>query len=269
LTTTADLALPPTRLFVVLLTALLLALTACVPTEQVAETPASQKTSSRPPPVAGRGIASISFDDGTIGQYNYARPVLRKNEMLATFYLVSDALRWGNVTISPEQAKELLGEGNEIGNHTKDHNDLANLTAAQVRAQFAESQDAIEAQVGVRPTTCAYPYGSSNAVVRAEAEKHFQACRSTQGGLNERGGLITYDLYSYYVLQDTTAAQVREAAERARDSNTWIIFVYHDVDPDPKEADDVTPERFADHVEAIGATEIPVETVEAALAVIR
>ena len=134
-------------------------------------------------------------------------------------------------------------------------------------AQFADSQDAIGAQVGVRPTTCAYPHGSSNAAVRAEAENHFRGCRSTQGGLNERGGLVTYDLYSYYVLQDTTAAEVREAAERARASNSWIVFVYHDVEPDPKEPDDVTPERFAAHVDAITSTGIPVQTVESALAV--
>ena len=236
-------------------------LTACLPA-----TPADQDTDS-PPPVIDQGIASISFDDGTIGQYTHARPVLREANVPATYYLVSDALGWGSVTINPEQARELLGEGNEIGNHTKDHKDLADLTAAQVTAQFADSQDAIEAQVGVRPTTCAYPHGSSNAAVRAEAEKHFRGCRSTQGGLNERDGLITYDLYSYYVLQDTTAADVREAAERARARNAWIVFVYHDVEPDPKEPDDVTPERFAAHLDAITSTGIPVQTVESALAV--
>jgi peptidoglycan/xylan/chitin deacetylase (PgdA/CDA1 family) len=274
LTTTADLALPPRRLFVALLTVMLLALTACVPTEQTpvqspeldGGTPAGQETSSPPPTGTGRGLASISFDDGTIGQYEYARPVLRKHKLPATYYLVSDALGWGSITISPEQARELRAEGNEIGNHTKDHKDLADLTAAQVRAQFAESQDTIETQVGVRPTTCAYPYGSSNAVVLKEAEKHFKGCRSTQGGLNERDRLVTYDLFSYYVLQGTTAAQIRAAAERARASNLWIVFVYHDVDPEPKEPDDVTPELFAAHIDAITSTDIPVRTVESALA---
>ena len=235
-------------------------LTACLPA-----TPADKDTDS--PPVIDQGIASISFDDGTIGQYTHARPVLREANVSATYYLVSDALGWGSVTINPEQARELLREGNEIGNHTKDHKDLADLTPAQVTAQFANSQDAIEAQVGVRPTTCAYPHGSSNAAVRAEAEKHFRGCRSTQGGLNERAGLIRYDLLSYYVLQDTTAVDVREAAERARARNAWIVFVYHDVEPNPKEPDDVTPERFAAHLNAITSTGIPVHTVESALAV--
>ena len=262
MTTSVSLTLPLRWRFMAILSMTFLTLlTACLPA-----TPADQDTDT-PPPVIDQGIASISFDDGTIGQYTHARPVLREANVPATYYLVSDALGWGSVTINPEQARELLNEGNEIGNHTKDHKDLADLTAAQVTAQFADSQDAIEEQVGVRPTTCAYPHGSSNAAVRAEAEKHFRGCRSTQGGLNERGGLITYDLFSYYVLQDTTAADVREAAERARARNAWIVFVFHDVEPNPKEPDDVTPERFAAHLDAITATGIPVQTVESALSV--
>ena len=80
-------------------------------------------------------------------------------------------------------------------------------------------------------------------------------------------GSITYALFSYYVLQDTRAADVREAAERARARNAWIVFVFHDVEPNPKEPDDVTPERFAAHLDAITATGIPVQTVESALSV--
>lgn len=261
--TSASLTLPSRRRRMAILGVTFLALlTACQPA-----TSADDDADSRPTPVIDQGVASISFDDGTIGQYTHALPVLRGTSVPATYYLVSDALGWGNVAISPDQARQLVAEGHEIGNHTKDHKDLADMTAAQVTAQFAESQEAIETQVGVRPTTCAYPHGSSNAGVRAEAEKHFRGCRSTRGGLNQRSELARYDLYSYYVLQDTTAADVREAAARARASNTWIVFVYHDVEPDPKEPDDVTPERFAAHVEAITSTGIPVRTVASALAV--
>jgi peptidoglycan/xylan/chitin deacetylase (PgdA/CDA1 family) len=170
-------ALPLTAL---LLTALLLTafvLTACSPA-----TPASQESTSAPPPVVDRGVASISFDDGTIGHYRYARRVLRKNNLPGTYYLISDALGWGTATINPKQARKLLAEGNEIGNHTRDHKDLTRLTTGQMTAEFADAQDAIESQVGVRPTTCAYPYGSNNAAVLAEAENQFKGCRSTQGG---------------------------------------------------------------------------------------
>ena len=145
-TTSVSLTLPLRwRYMAILSMTFLTLLTACLPA-----TPADPDTDT-PPPVIDQGIASISFDDGTIGQYTHARPVPREANVPATYYLVSDALGWGSVTINPEQARELLNEGNEIGNHTKDHKDLADLTAAQVTAQFADSQDAIEEQVGAGP----------------------------------------------------------------------------------------------------------------------
>jgi len=242
------------------LTALLL--TACSPA-----TPVSEESTSPPPPVIDHGVASISFDDGTIGQYRYARPVLRKHNLRGTYYLVSNALGWGTAAINPKRARKLLAEGNEIGNHTRDHKDLTKLTAGEATAEFADAQDAIQSQVGVRPTTCAYPYGSNNAAVLAEAQNQFKACRSTQGGFNKRGRLLTYDLFSYNVHRRTTAAQIRKAAERARTSNMWVVFVYHGVDPKLKGADDVTPKLFAAHMDALVSTGIPVQTVESALAV--
>jgi len=269
---TASSTLPLGRRLLVSLPLAALLLTGCsqgAPANQyTSPPPASQVSTPRPstPTATGGGIASISFDDGTIGQYKYAHPVLKKNEMPGTYYLVSEALGWGNATINPEQAKELVRDGNEIGNHTKDHVDLAKVPTEQATAQLVEAQDAIESQVGVRPTTCAYPYGSNNAAVLAEAKKQFKGCRSTQGGLNERGQLVTYDLFSFYVQRGTPAQQVREAAEQARDTNTWVVFVYHGVDPKLTGPDDVTPKLFADHVAAIKSTGIQVRTVESALA---
>lgn len=258
---TASLPLPLRKRLLTALLLTALVLTACSPA-----TPASQESTSPPPPVIDRGVASISLDDGTIGHYTYARRVLRKNNLPGTYYLISDALGWGSATINPKQARKLLAEGNEIGNHTRDHKDLAKLTTGQATAEFADAQDAIESQVGVRPTTCAYPYGSTNAAVLAEAENQFKGCRSTRGGFNERGRLITYHLFSYNVHRGTTAAQVRKAAEHARTSNTWVVFVYHGVDPKLKGAEDVTPKLFAAHVDAIVSTGIPVQTVESAMA---
>lgn len=231
---------------------------------------AAQQKSSSPSPDADQGrsggVASISFDDGTIGQYTYARPVLEQNDLVGTFYLVSDALTWGDITINRQQARELVAAGHEIGNHTRDHQNLDELSTPEVAAEFSDAQDAIESEVGVRPTTCAYPFGSNNTSVLDEAEKQFTACRTTQGGLNERGRLDNHKLLSYYVQSGTTAADVRRAAEQAQATDTWVVFVYHGVDRKLTGPDDVTPKVFADHMKAIRSTGIRVLTVEAAFA---
>src|SRR5689334_10120808 len=119
--------------------------------------------------------------------------------------------------------------GHEIGRHIRQHARLHDLWTAEGTAQLADARAARESEGGVRPTTCAYPFGSNNTSVLDEAEKQFTACRTTQGGLNERGRLDTHKLLSYYVQSGTTAADVRRAAEQAQATNSWVVFVYHGV----------------------------------------
>ena len=218
---------------------------------------------SVPPP--GNGIASLTFDDGTIGQYNHGRPILRTHGMNATFYIVSDALGWGGSNINATQAKQLLADGDDIGNHTRDHSDLTTLSSAQIDAEFANAQSAIESQVGVTPTNCAYPYGGSNSTVETIAARYFKGCRGTSGGTNQGSALNAYDLVTFYMGQATTAAQVRAAADSAKANDQWIIFTYHGVDPSGIWSEDVTPFNLSAQLDALAASGISVVTVNAAL----
>lgn len=210
---------------------------------------------------ARAGAVSFTFDDGKIGQYRNARPALNAAHMRGTYYIISDGLGWGTKTnMSPTEARQLVKEGNEIGNHTRDHSDLAGMSDSEVRAEFADSQAVIRAKVGVTPTTCAYPYGSSNASVRAIAAKYLKVCRGTSAGTNKAGSLARYDLVVKYVHTDTSAADVRAAANAARRAHVWLILVYHGVGTVGSE-DDVTAAQFRSHVQAVKASGIAVRTV--------
>lgn len=221
-------------------------------------------TSTTPGP-SSQGMASITFDDGTIGQYNYARPALVQRSMKATFYIISDALGWSGTNANAAQVRQLVADGDEIGNHTRDHANLATLTSAQIDAEFADSQRAILSQVGVTPTTCAYPYGSHNAVVDTVASTYFRGCRETGGGTNSSSSLQPYALRNYYVVKSTTADDVRNAALQAKAQNSWVIFTYHGVDPTNAGPEDVTPSQLASQLDAIANAGIPVVTVSQAL----
>ncbi len=209
-------------------------------------------------------MASITFDDGTIGQYNYGRPALNQHNLKATFYIVSDALSWGSTNMSATQAKQLIAEGDEIGNHTRDHSNLATLTSAQITAEFSDSQAAIQSQLGVTPTNCAYPYGSHNSTVETIAAQFFKACRGTSGGTNG-SDLSPYNLVNFYVMQTTTPADIRAAVERAKAEGSWVIFTYHGVDPSGSGSEDVTPANLSAQLDQVVASGIPVKTVNAAL----
>ena len=205
------------------------------------------------------GLVSVTLDDGGLGGYLHARPALKANGLHATFYIISDALFWPNY-MTPTQAKDLVADGNEIGNHTRDHADLKTLSAAQIDDEFSSAQSAISSLVGVTPTTCSYPYGAYNSTVVTEAAKLFKTCRTTNGGENPVTGFPARLLRSYNCHATTTAADITDAINAAKANNSWVIFVYHGIGT-VQSPDDVTPETFAAHMAAIRKSGVPVRTM--------
>jgi len=226
--------------------------------------PPVQQPPAQLPPAKGSGIASLSFDDGQLGQFQNAAPALASAGVHGTFYVVSDAMGWGPPSMNAAQVKQLAAGGNEIGDHTRDHSHLPGLTNAQIEAEFADSVAALRNQVGVTPTTCAYPYGDVNSTVEAIAAKYFSACRGTGGGTNGSGG-DSFNLRVFYIQDTTTAADVRAAADAAKAAGTWIIYVWHGVGSGPG-SENVTTAQFVDQLAAVKASGIAIRTVSEALA---
>lgn len=216
-----------------------------------------------PPPWPG-AVVSISLDDGSLGHLQHAQPVLAAARLPATFYLISDALGYGGSSLDVEQAKQLVAAGQEIGNHTKTHQDLTTLSSSAMVSELTESQNALTQSLGVSPRTCAYPYGATTPAVEAEAATLFAGCRSTSGGDN---GPETdpYDLATFVVTRKTTVDDVTGALDEARRKQTWLIFTFHGVDPQASSDLDITPDRFSAFVQTIQASGLPVKAVGQAL----
>lgn len=236
------------------------------PTPTPTPTPSPTPTPTPPPPVpSGSGVASITLDDGTSGQYTYARPILNQRGLKATFYIVSDALGWTGTNMNATQVRQLAADGHEIGNHTRDHRNLTTLSSSEITAEFADSQNAIRSQVGITPTSCAYPYGANNSTVQAIAAQYFRGCRGTSGGTNSVTGPARYNLVTFYVQLTTSTASIRSAADQAKANGRWIVFTYHGVAPSAGGPEDVTSTNFAAQMDAIKASGIPVRTVSQTL----
>ena len=85
-------------------------------------------TEADAPPGFDQGMVSLTFDDGSQGFYDNARPLLRQNGFLSTQYMPS----WG-LTRTPRdtfmmtdaEIKQLAADGNEIGGHSVTHPSLA------------------------------------------------------------------------------------------------------------------------------------------------
>lgn len=127
----------------------------------------------------------LTIDDGHSDGFTYALPILQRYGFVATFYVVAgrvgdrDNLSWS-------QIRTLIAAGMEIGDHTLGHRSLAQLPAAEVRAQVDGAQGRFLAAIGSAPTTFAYPFGSFDAeVVAAIALAGFRMAVTTDPGATE------------------------------------------------------------------------------------
>jgi peptidoglycan/xylan/chitin deacetylase (PgdA/CDA1 family) len=122
----------------------------------------------------------VSIDDGWYDSYKYALPILKAHGFVATFFVISgrigetDFLTAANLT-------EMIAAGDEIGDHTVDHQSLLYLTRAQMVRDVDLASDRIAQVTGVRPKSFAYPIGGIDATAMAVVA----ACPGMEIGVTE------------------------------------------------------------------------------------
>lgn len=103
----------------------------------------------------------ITFDDGSLGQYTTAYPILKKYGLTAVFYIISQ--RSG---INGTQAREMSDNGMEIGSHSARHPDLTKVTdPAQLSSEIISSKYALQSATGKTVSSFCYPGCGYNATV--------------------------------------------------------------------------------------------------------
>ncbi len=104
-------------------------------------------------------LVVLTFDDSVASQYTVVRPLLKKYGFGATFFITEGFSFLTNKTdyMTWEQIAELHREGFEIGNHTRDHAGVNQLSPAALRQQL-EAINQRCAEHGIpRPISFAYP----------------------------------------------------------------------------------------------------------------
>ena len=97
---------------------------------------------------------ALTFDDGPSKYTNTLLDVLKQNDSNGTFFMVGL-----QVLNHPDTVKRAYLEGNEIGNHTWGHVDVAELTSAEFLEQTSRTSKAIINATGKRPIMFRPPYG--------------------------------------------------------------------------------------------------------------
>jgi peptidoglycan/xylan/chitin deacetylase (PgdA/CDA1 family) len=100
----------------------------------------------------------ITIDDGWDDGYTYALPILVQHGFVATYFVIAGRIdRPGFLTSAHLRA--LVAAGDEIGDHTMDHVDLAVQPAAKLTSEIDAAAARIAQVTGHWPESFAYPSG--------------------------------------------------------------------------------------------------------------
>lgn len=223
-------------------------------------------------------MVSVTFDDSIGSQYTNGYPVLKSDNIKATFYVISGYVGICDPDVSSicymtsTQVKDLYKDGEEIGSHTVDHPDLTTLPTASVDQELSQSQTTIESMTGSTSITdFAAPYGDVNLSVLNEVSKYYQSQRGVEVGYNDKSNYDQQNLLVQNVDSDTTVAQVESYIAYAKSTKTYLVLVYHDIDTDATvdPGYDTTPANFKTEMSYLKSSGVTTETMSQAITTIK
>lgn len=122
-----------------------------------------------------RDNIEITFDDGYSNNFKNAFPLLKKNNLVATFFLITDFID-GKIESSDfggknfkehpltwNEVKIMDKAGIRFGSHSKTHPHLTNVTESQLIRELTDSKRRIEEVLGHQIDSFAYPFGNTDS----------------------------------------------------------------------------------------------------------
>lgn len=204
------------------------------------------------------GVA-LTFDDTTIDSWFKLRPMFKKYNAKATFFI---SHFYGLEATQINQLKILEQEGSEIGAHshdhkgvTKDFNDDITKIPEYIEEQIKGPYDLMK-NAGFNPVSFAYPYGEHHPEYDKAVRKFFPYIRLTHDDLvtslpNQTA--IYHDSNSNYNLLagagidkdfNNSIEEIIESLIKARKNGKIITLYGHDVIDDENKQYNIVPEKL-------------------------
>jgi peptidoglycan/xylan/chitin deacetylase (PgdA/CDA1 family) len=108
----------------------------------------------------------ISFDDGSVSDFEVAMPLLLQRQMSAAFFVLAGRLQKPG-SLSPAHLRQMRAAGMRIGTHGFDHVDWRRLDQVGVEREMYQSRRVLEDAVDAPITEAAIPFGRYNRNVLA------------------------------------------------------------------------------------------------------
>lgn len=183
----------------------------------------------------------LTFDDGFLGVYQHAFPLLSRMEWPATVFLVSGLIgkrdAWTerenpsgqtHPLLGHREIQEMLRGGFSFHSHSRSHPDLRRLSRTSLKEELAGAREDLEQLLGRSVPYFAYPYGWYNEeVLEAVKASGYAAAFSTQPGFNlrdaDRYRIRRLDVYG----TDTATTLSRKIAFGTNDGSWWHSVRYY------------------------------------------
>ena len=129
----------------------------------------------------------ITFDDGYEDNYRTAFPILERQKMRGTFFVVTGRMGKQGY-MSWQQAREMSLRGMEIGSHTVNHFTLKEISLKELERELLASRLMLENNVPAYAPIFANPFGeTAPAVVELLSRTGYRAACSSVVGINKPG----------------------------------------------------------------------------------
>jgi len=192
-----------------------------------------------------QGAISLSFDDGLPSQIQFAIPQMAKRGICGTFYLI------GNRLTEIEAWKQAHQAGQEIGNHSLDHQHAKDLDPIEAENQVERNLSFLENTFGSPIPTFAYPFTEITPHLRKAAEKKHFLSRGGYGPVYFSNGTppdwgyvpsqVIYSHTSSGILKGWTDLNITE--------KTWSIPQFHAFSGDAKGWQPLPESTFIDFLD--------------------
>lgn len=172
-------------------------------------------------PASAEHSVVITFDDGWVGAFEIALPLLLERGWRATAYVTRDFVG-RDYFCGRDTLRAAAAAGMEIGVHGVTHRMLSACTPAEIVAEFRECRDYLEDLLGQPVTNASIPGGDMTpTVVACAREAGIRSLANSRPGVNHSAP-SPFDLRRLAIRTSTRAADVQRycrfslGPERAR-----------------------------------------------------
>jgi len=189
-----------------------------------------QVTDGAPAASQKRGAISLTFDDGSIGQYTTAYALMNAANLDATLFVPTTFIGVDNY-VTLDQIKEMNSNGWEIASHTYSHQSLTEIPAEQAQAELTNSKAQMDAW-GFDCQTIAYPNSMENVAVRDMAQTAGYTLQRSSDGLSHYYASVPSSVRLIKAMEVGTWSAITEIIDRAVATDSAAVIIFHGINDD-------------------------------------